>query len=487
MTTKQKNILLISIISIVFLLAYGSLFKFHLVSDAYRIIDSSNEFIINLKYNEGRLFQVLYFSLLNVLHVSINSVHIYMLIYRINLGVSILLLVLCGIFTYKIFVGKMNNITKQKKVAVLICILLMFVNLSVAEYMLYFENMIIILGLLFSIIALYVYMDNKKLKYITTPFLILMSSLCYQGVTQIFVTLAALALFISKPGRKQSYYLKEVLKIFILYMVPLIINYLICLWLNATLPNIDPRIFTGVWQSLVQLISVKNILALFIYMLIVLGVGIVNSKIFTESKSKEVGSCFILLIGLAIISFEVFLFNNSVGLVFRTMLNYIIIYPILKIYIINLKDNNKQVIDIVITGTVLVLNILLVVSLQVVHVNSTAQNINAVEKIVEKINEYEEQTNIIIKNVAFYSDSHLDYEYWNAKYPMFWSYTVPIYYGYWCNVYSINVLSGKNYNRIDDSEVDINLKHGFKLKDWKELNIKEQVVFKDDTVHICCF
>jgi hypothetical protein len=107
--------------------------------------------------------------------------------------------------------------------------------------------------------------------------------------------------------------------------------------------------------------------------------------------------------------------------------------------------------------------------------------------MVEKIKEYENQNNIKVENIAFYYDPNLNYGYWNAQNSLLYPYTVPIYYGYWCDIYSINVLSGKKYNRIDDFEVDEQINDYFNSMDWNEPNVQEQLIFTGNTVHICLF
>lgn len=483
MSTKAKKAILIFVTTIMILLAYGCFFKFHLVSDTYRIINTNPEYIINLKCNEGRLVQVLYFSILNILNISINSIDMYMFLYRINWVISIILMIISILFTYKMLISYMKNITVRKKIIVYICTLLMFINVSISEYMLFLENFVMIIGLLLSIIAAHIYHTGMKYKNIIILILILISSFCYQGVAQIFVILAALILLISKPEQKQRYYLKEMFKILVLYFLPLLVNYIICWWLNSILPNLDPRIFTGIFESLKQLLSLHNLLVLSMYMILFGILIFFNPKILI---GKNIFGCIYLII-LSIISFEIFIFNNVAGLLPRIILNFIIIYPILEIYIMNLKENSNYVVDIVIIVMLLISNILVVSNLQLKNINSTTKNIEAVQSIIEKINEYEIENNIEVKNVAFYTDLNINYEYWDAEELMYFSYAAPIYYGYWCDIYSINVLSGKEYNRIDDLLVDKEITYYFMTKDWNELDIEEQVIFKGDTVHICRF
>lgn len=498
MYKRTKKLMLILTTTLIILLAYGCFLKFHLASDAYRIIDNSNAFILNLKCNEGRLIQVLYFAIFHILSISINSINTYMFLYRINSIISIIMLVLSVQLTFKMLVDNIKNINSHKKIVVFLCTLLLFINVSVCEYMLYFENCIMVLGLLLAIIAARIYHSNIKFKYTIISILILLSSFCYQGVTQIFVLLSALVLFLIHRTEKQTYYLKELLKILLLYLSPLLINYLISWWLNSILPNLDPRLFTGILQSLKQLISHQNVLIITTYIILLAFLILLNPQIFRYEKLKENLLIIFYLMIISIFSFEIFTFNNSSALVPRIMLNFIIIYPILKIYIISLKENRNFIIDIILTIVILIINILLVLRLEISNINSTNLNINVVQSIIEKIENYELDNNVKIENVAFYVDKNSNGKYWNNnpiddnnsfKLEDFinYTYTVLIYHGYWCDIYSINVLSGKKYNRVNYLEVDEELANYFNSKDWNKPNLEEQIIFKDNTVHICAF
>ena len=485
MNTKLKKLVLPIITAIILLLAYGCFFKFHLASDAYRIIDNSNAFMINLKFNEGRLFQVLYFIILDFCSLSIDSIDMYMFLYRINSILSIIILTICVLLVYKLIKDNLKTVNIQKSIIVFICSLLMFINISVSEYLLYFENVVMILGLFLAVFAAYIYHTNTKLKYTIIPILILMSSFCYQGVAQIFVILSALILLIKRTNNEQKNCLKDLFKILILYLFPLVINYFITWWLNCILPNIDPRLFTGILQSLKNLLCFQNIITLTIYMILFGVLILFNPKLFMGKNLKMNLLNIFYLMTLSIISFVVFVFNNSVRLIPRTLLNFIIIYPVLKIYITNLKENHKF--DIVWVAILLITNIGLVSHLQISNIKSTTQNINVVQSIIEAITEYETENNIKIENLAFYDDSLINDSYWKCKDLLHYTYTCPIYYGYWCDIYSMNVLSYRIFNRIDDSNVDKYIYDYFLSQDWDEPNIEEQIIFKGNTAHICRF
>ena len=482
----KKYIFLIFITTIIMLVAYGSFFKFHLVGDAYRIIDSSNDFIINLKCNEGRLLQVLYFTIINILNISINSLHIYITLYRINLLIGIFLLVACVILTFKMIINNMKETTKPKEIIVFICTLLIFVNVAVSEYMLYIENFIMVLGLLFAVIAAYLYHKNIKFKYGWISILIVLSSFCYQGCAQIFVVLATLVLFVRKPNCKQKYYIKELIKIILLYYGSLFINYMVCWWLNSILPRIDPRIFTGIKQSLKSIVSAENISLVVGYLIIVYSIFVCNFTMFKSSQIKDNLLKILYLALVSIMSIEIFYFNNSVGLLIRTMLNFIITYPILSIYITNIQKSHKYWYNGTLALIILLINVLMLINFQLLSADSTSKNIDFVNSVVKKIEEYEAENNIIIENVAFYYDKTLS-QYWNTKDILCYPYTVPILYGYWCDIYSINFFSGRKYNRISYSQIEPNIKEYFENNDWHIPNVEEQIVFKDSTAYICCF
>lgn len=192
----------------------------------------------------------------------------------------------------------------------------------------------------------------------------------------------------------------------------------------------------------------------------------------------------IILSLVSLLSFIIFLFNNSSGLTTRIMLNFIIIYPIFKLYIINVTSKKSNIVDVVL---VVISNMLLLFNLQYININSTTKNIDFIESIVAEINYYEYENNITIRNIAFYDDAYYSYNYWNTKNTLHLVYAHPVTYGYWSDIYSINVLSGRKFNKLNSSEIDMDIKKYFIENDWDEPNLKEQLVFKGDTVHICNF
>ena len=489
MNAKFKKIILIllPVLAILFL-SYGNFLKFHLASDAYRIIDNTNQFMINLKLIEGRLIQVLYFVILSIFGISINSINSYMFLYRINTIASIILLVVCTIFIYKILKKYIKDITTSKKIFLIICCLLLTVNVSICEYMLYFENVIIIFGLLLSIFSVYIYTKNIKFKHAIIIILLIISSFCYQGVNQIFITLSFLIFILKdKNNTNSKCYFKELFKIGMLYLIPLLVNYVISYILNNILPNLDPRLFTGILNNIKLNISPRNISLLGISFAIPACMILANFKLLDNRNiSKHVFNIFLLVI-ISLLSFIIFIFNNSCNLPPRVMYNFYIIYPLLGIYIINLKNNKKYFVDIIVGSLMLIINIILVITLQNINIDYTNKNIQIVESFIYEIENYEKEHNTKINNIAFYTDSKFNSIYWMWNIPICSTYTSPIYYGYWANIYSINVLSERNFTKITEDKENKEIYNYFNSINWDGPNAHEQIKFTGDTANICTF
>lgn len=487
MTIKNKKLILILLTLAFFLLAYGHFFKFHLVSDAYRIIDTPSKFIINLKCNEGRLIQVFYFTLFSFFNISLNSIDIYLLLYTINLTISIILLTLCALLVYNILSNNIKNITIQKRITIFLCSILLFINLTISEYLLYLENFILIFGLLLAIIATYTYMSKIKFKYAIILSLLLISSFCYQPCTQIFVSLSAIVILIKKEYNTPIDCLKYFAKILLLYLIAMALNYLFTWILNYLIPHLDPRIFIGESSIIANIFSKENLFTILIYFLISTFLIVINIKTLSYQNFGVQLLYVILLIILLCISFTILILGSNISFYCRIILNFTILYPLFKVYIISLKANNTCFKDIILTSSFLLLQLALLINVQQISIESTSQNINIVKQIIEEINEYENKNNVQINNIAFYQDSNINYEFWNAHSIIYFPYSAPIYYGYWCDIYSINTLSGKNLTRITNFELDKDIFNYFLSKDWHFPNLKEQIIFKGNTAHICKF
>ncbi len=488
----KKKIYTFLIIFLAILLSYILFFKFHLVSDAYRIIDNSNEYMINLKLIESRPVQALYFYILKLFNINIDSISDYIIAYRINLFISIIFLSISGFLIYNQVLSNLKNKNFKQKIFLMILTLTICINVSMCEYMLFIENYIIIFGFLLTIISTLLLYKKLKFKYILIIILLLISSFCYQGVTAFFVPFSLCIYLIKNKDAKIKDVLKKVVSIMFIYLFVQGINYIICTICNKFLPHLDPRLFNSIFGNVDKFFSFTCI---FIYMvsLVIFFIELfINIKILYNNNFKNYLLNIIYILILAIISFSIFLFNNSVTLTPRMFFSFVVVYSILEIYLIsirenNIKYNNRYNLNIIIVSLILIFNICIVVILQYKNIYSTKQNIEAVNNIVDYIKNYENQNNTKINNICFYEDKSINYSYWKVYDLLSSTYTNPIYYGYWSDIYSIKVLSSRKFNKIDEKDCDTNISNYFKDKDWDEPNLAEQIIFINDTAHICCF
>lgn len=480
----KKNIVIFIATIIILFFSFCCFFKFHLVSDSYRIIYNSSEYMIKLKLIEGRIVQVIYFFILYICRIEIHSISEYMFLYKINLSISIFLLSLCICIVYNIFFSTLQLNTKKEKFLLYVIVLTIFINISVCEYMLFIENFIIILGLLFSIIATIIFYSNKKIYSII---LIMLSSFCYQGVAQFFVIFSFINFLIKNYNVNKKKYICTIIEILLVYLLAQLINYCTCSIFNYYLPNLDPRLFNGIITNLDKVITQDNVTISIIYLFIVFFTIFINVNIlYKRNFILHIINVFVLVI-LSIISFAIFLTNNSCGLMPRTLLNFIVIFPIIIIYILSVNKCININVHILLISLLFIGNILFIIKLQRFNIKSTKDNIYVVNQIIEIIEEYETKNNTKINNIMFYDDKKINYEYWNAYTTVYSTYNNPIYYGYWCDIYSINVLSGRDFNRIKDENVNKKIYNYFKSKNWNEVALNEQIIFKGNTVNICRF
>ena len=89
----NKNMALFLLILLFCFLIFGLYYKEHYVSDTYRFVQLGTKYFGELKLVEGRPIQSMYFFTMNKIGINISSLKDYLTVYRINLTISIILLI----------------------------------------------------------------------------------------------------------------------------------------------------------------------------------------------------------------------------------------------------------------------------------------------------------------------------------------------------------------------------------------------------------
>lgn len=489
---KRYDIFLYVFITIILFIIFFNYYRYHFVSDAYRIIYNSNsDWIIKLKLVEGRPIQSLYFFVISRLNIHMNSLGAYLNVYRINLTISILLISFICFYLYIKLKRIFNLKLKKHKVFFFLVSLLITVNISTCEYLLFIENYIMILGFLITLIAGDVFNSKVKCKEIISFLLLLLASFCYQGTITVFLVYVFILKLIDNLLKKESnknifFY---ILKAILIYFIVIGINYIFIQISNNYFPGLDNRV-----SSQVDITTDAFYVAyFFIYYLDVL-IPVFILFLFINKIQKRELSCnfnILMLLILTSLSISVFCFGNTaVFTVPRLTLAMYVILAIVCLYIFTIdyvrKKFNINFILIFMT-IIFILQVATMIYFQLQNVYSTQINQKIINEIISKIEKYERENDIEITNIAFYDDMHLNYKYFNVTSSIYAMYTYPIYYESWSDIYSINVLSGRNFKRVSDENLDKELYYYFKSNDLDTPNLDMQIIFKENTVHICRF
>lgn len=138
-------------------------------------------------------------------------------------------------------------------------------------------------------------------------------------------------------------------------------------------------------------------------------------------------------------------------------------------------------VSVIIGITILVVNIVVIQSLEYELMASNKMDQEIARTIELKIEQYEEQSGNIVKKIAMTHDETKTRRYSFVKHD--WQDTnVSAFSKDWSNVNCINFYNDTDYDEID-MESDIYEKY-FLDKDWNYFNPEEQLVFEDDTLYM---
>lgn len=484
---NKKEIIKIILILIACFAIFSQYYLEHYVTDAYKEAYLGTSYLSQLKLIEGRPIQSLYFFILNKIGINLSTLKEYLLIYRINLTLSIILISFAILITNQIILKIINTNNKKYKILILLIISTFFINLSINEYLLFIENYIMILGIILTIFSSLVFVkSSKKSKYAISLILLLIASFCYQGTITIFMPFTYLLCLLSKNKNST----KNLLKIVIIYGIILILNFLVIRYFYNILPKYDNRLqeninlINNVLEILYTIFINFTLLSCVTFFIVVMS----NIKILNIKNILII----LILVLITITSYTCFRLGNTAVLANRLILSLNWLLGIIYIYVIFLHKNisNKKYIILYLCFVIyLLLSIIALIYLQRLHINSTKKNQQVIYQIINKIDNYETLTGTKIDKVAFYIDKYPNFsKYYNCFGNELDVYTFPLLYYDWSDdIYCINILGERHFKRANTSELDHKVYDYFKENNWDDLNLEEQIIFNDNVINICFF
>ena len=236
---KKEDVILFILIFIFSIITNNAFLQKHYSSDTMCLIDLGY-FCYPLKFFllDGRIFSSLLCFLSGILNIPID---IYLFISNF-IGLLLLALTTTVLFKFSIKYLKIDN--KWIKVMVLFSTYTIIFNHMDIEYLIYQESCVMCAGVLFSVLAAISYLKDRR-SIIKAFGLLVLSTLCYQGVLSIFPTLViALSLLRKKNTKKEisKIYVKEVLKLGIMYILVMLISAGIIFLFNSILNSSSNRL-----------------------------------------------------------------------------------------------------------------------------------------------------------------------------------------------------------------------------------------------------
>lgn len=476
---ENENIRLFFILTVVSVIICFNFILPHTVPDTYNIF-------VNKRYEsatflgDGRLLTgIIVYIFGNISEIIPTLMVLLSIIGVICLNYSVYIL-------YNTIVDKSSK--KIVKLIVLIGSYLVIFNPFAMEHFAYFESGIIMFGKMLCVIsAKKLIVDGKR---INSLLIALLAGICYQGIMNVFITIAILLILIQKnKGIKEK--LKDILWTGIISLIVLISIVITVKTFNVLLERVDTRIISSFKNRnylyllmkliIISIFKTSNLFSEYFISIVIIISVILFSFLF---NFKEVFK-YLLIVLISFLTCTVpLLLQENISIETRTITS---IGSIIGISIIllgkNLKQNDKKYKE----------NIILMFSIILFAINSfyyikdgIILNIsNRCEKqymneIVDIIKEYEEQEDTKITKVAFYHDKNPQKTFKNFPDNTFSIKGVYTIYG------RENTLEYYLNEPIQEVEKTQNYIDYFAVKDWTSLS-KEQFIFEDDTLHLCTY
>lgn len=480
---KDKKLYLFLLITLLF---FGIFFRMEYATDTYSVFMLSDEININHFMKCGRLVTAAWWGIMSLFNFSEN------IIYILSAIIAILAMT---ISQYKLF-NIIKRDIKSTTIAVLIPILIIL-NIFSIELFLFIEKGILVLSVLFSILAfenLIKYFEGNKKNILFAIIFMLLATFSYQGTVALFIALSIV--YILKYSKNFKEFIKYNFLTALCYGIPAILNFVMVKFIfdNArTTGSIDiirsiNKVASGTWN---MLINTSRIMPKYIFITLVLLVillilyKIFTKKVQTKDELLNVLKLLYIIAGTVIVTVLPYIMQstNSIWIVPRSAFTIASLAGILLLFLfINFDINIIQEKIILVIGIIF----LLIQFARFQDISIDRYILNYMDKevsmqIKELMIDYEKETGTNIENIAIYYDKNSSYTY-NGLF-VSGDINTKGYVPDWCVDKVLQYYVKPELNVVNkDSEIEAY----FKEYDWNYFN-KEQVIFKDNTMHICVF
>lgn len=401
----KKEIAIFLIVFIVALIMCSAFLRPHYTHDTYRIIYDGYEYYSYDKFlKESRPFTAILTLIADKINLSIESYMIISLIFAlIFLSMSVVLI-------YKIFRKQYENNSKWTDIFIFLISYVTVYNYLAIEHIYFLECCILALGVLLSILAAKIVIDDEKYKYIKAFIIIVIAAFCYQGSIAIFpMVVFTYELLFQKNSTKNNF--AHLVKTTVIYGIAMLLTILFAeiimggsrIRMDATQISSTNIIY---WLKDLVVNSLGVILPYINIAIIILTCLFIMVFRKTDIKEKILYTLKYLLVILAsiVICITPIVVGSGLELTPRMCIAYgsTIGLSLFVILFIANKNNKKYqlVIISIITIIIFILNFAVYILLTYEHLEVNKLDKENCEKIKEVIEEYEKETGIMVTRIA---------------------------------------------------------------------------------------
>lgn len=249
----KANVLKYFIIQLITLFICQNFLQMHYSSDTYVLFDlgymayPSKYFLL-----DGRLISTLVCYMAGILNIPMNAYII---------GMNFIGIIFVGIAIYlmsKILEDIIKPQNNTLKILLIASSFILILNQFTLEYLLFPESAVMCLGVLLNVVAVKMMVENPKHKYIKIFFILLIATLCYQGLLNMFPVLAVMTYIVKHIVDKREFKVKE--KEFIIEMFKLAVIVLLSLAICMTVVKIGKTALNSKQDRMMHLIDFEAVM-----------------------------------------------------------------------------------------------------------------------------------------------------------------------------------------------------------------------------------
>ena len=503
---KDYKLYIFFLITIAF---FGTFAKLQYAVDTYSVFTTSTKESIKIFLTSGRFMTAIWFAIVGFLKLG-NTAR-----YLFSFGLAIL-------FT-TIALYKLDSLVKRfisNDFLSIIVTTLIIINPFSIEYFMYIEKGVLLFAVLLAVCAVEQFVkylegkelvkknkkanslnesdiknknDSKSKNYrkhlIFSGILVLLTTFSYQGVLAIYISIASI--FIIKYSKNIKDFIINNVSMFLCYGLPAIINLLVIrIFFSNTRVNGSVNISEAlekIAQGSENMLYTYNILPKYFFFTMIIIATLISLIIIIKNKkiSKIFGLIYVIILNVFLTLVPYIMQNTeSIWMVARSSYAFASLFGLIILYTCVNIENEENIKTILFGLTCIVFIIVQFANfnkIEIAHYNlNYTDKMNSLE-IGKMISNYQEETGIEVTKISIYQDESHAYTYQDifASGDM----NVSGFGPDWSDVEMINYYNGLKLERVEKSE---DIQSRFEGKDWNDFST-EQIIFVEDTVHVCKF